>query len=225
MVKGLTLEAGAGIMAARAQRAFDSVDDLARRGALAKRDLKALAAAGALAALAGHRREAAWHVTGVERAPPLAMHVSEAAAPRLRAPSEGEDVAADYASVGLTLGRHPLALLRPQLARRRLLTADVLTTLTHGRFACTAGLVITRQRPGTAGDVTFLTLEDETGHVNVVVWRDVAARQRRELLHARLVAVYGILERQGDVVHLIAGRLEDLTPLLGSLVTQSRDFH
>jgi error-prone DNA polymerase len=153
------------------------------------------------------------------------MHVTEPAAPDLVAPTEGQDIAADYASVGLTLGRHPLALLRPQLARRRLSTADVLPTLAHGRFACVAGLVITRQRPGTAGDVTFLTLEDESGHVNVVVWHDLAVRQRRELLHARLLAVYGILERQGDVVHLIAGRLEDLTPMLGTLVTHSRDFH
>ncbi|MHB1352586.1 MAG: OB-fold nucleic acid binding domain-containing protein, partial [Thiobacillus sp.] len=110
-------------------------------------------------------------------------------------------------------------------ARRRLAAAEALRDLAHGRFACTAGLVVTRQRPGTASGVTFLTLEDETGPTNVIVWRDLAERQRRELLGARLLAVYGVLERQGEVVHLVAGRLQDLTPLLGRLVTHSRDFH
>jgi len=132
---------------------------------------------------------------------------------------------ADYASLGLTLGRHPLALLRPHLQRQRLVTAAQLRGLPHGKITRAAGLVISRQRPGTASGVTFLTLEDETGPINVVVWRDLAERQRSELLGSRLLAVYGRLERQGEVEHLIAGRLRDLTPLLGNLVTQSRDFH
>ncbi len=85
--------------------------------------------------------------------------------------------------------------------------------------------MISRQHSGTASGVTFLTLEDETGSISVVVWRDLAERQRRELLGSRLLAVYGVLERQGEVAHLIAGRLRDMTPLLGNLVTQSRDFH
>ena len=106
-----------------------------------------------------------------------------------------------------------------------MVTAEELRAFPHGRIARAAGLVISRQRPGTASGVTFLTLEDETGQINVVVWRDTAERQRRELLGSRLLAVYGVLERQGAVVHLIAGRLKDLTPLLGNLVTQSRDFH
>jgi error-prone DNA polymerase len=118
-----------------------------------------------------------------------------------------------------------LALLRNRLARERLLTAEELSRLPHGRLVRAAGLVLNRQRPGTASGVIFLTLEDETGHVNVVVWRDLAERQRRALLGARLLAVYGKLERQGEVVHLIAGHLRDLTPLLGNLVTHSRDFH
>ena len=110
------------------------------------------------------------------------------------------------------------------LQRRRLVTAAQLDRLPHGRIARAAGLVINRQRPGTASGVTFLTLEDETGQVNVVVWRDLAERQRRDLLGSRLLAVYGAIERQGTVAHLIAGRLEDLTPLLGNLATRSRDF-
>ena len=225
MVKGLSMECGAGLMAARAQRSFSDVDDLALRGRIGKRDLKHLAHAGALAALAGHRRQALWQVAAIEPALPLAAPVIDDIQPELFPLSEGQNVVADYAAVGLTLARHPLALLRAHLDRRHLQSASHVRNLPHGRFARVAGLVITRQRPATSSGVTFLTLEDETGHVNVVVWRDLAERQRRELLGARLLAVHGTLERQGEVLHLIAGRMEDLTPLLGKLVTHSRDFH
>jgi len=225
MVNGFSLEGAARLTAARAQNPFDSVDDLAIRGGLDPRDLKCLAAAGALTRLAGHRRQAYWDVAGIERATPLAMmHIAEPQ-PELFPLTEGQDLVADYASLGLSLGRHPLALLRDRLQRERLLTAEELGRLPHGRFARAAGLVLNRQRPGTASGVTFLTLEDETGQVNVVVWRDLAERQRRALLGARLLAVYGKLERQGEVAHLIAGHLRDMTSLLGNLVTHSRDFH
>ncbi len=147
------------------------------------------------------------------------------AQPVLVAPTEGENLVADYASLGLTLGRHPLALLRPHLRRQRMHTAAELKTLPHGRLARVTGLVTGRQRPGTASGVTFVTLEDETGMVNVVVWRALADRQRKELLRSSLMSVYGTLEREGEVVHLIAGRLRDQTALLGNLVTRSRDFH
>jgi error-prone DNA polymerase len=223
-VKGLSLEGVACLTAARARGPIKSVEGLARSG-IDPRDLKCLAAAGALARLAGHRRQAYWDVAGIERATPLAMGHVEEAQPDLFPLTEGQDLVADYASIGLSLGRHPLALLRSRLQRDRLLTAEELSRLPHGRLVCAAGLVLNRQRPGTASGVTFLTLEDESGHVNVVVWRDLAERQRRELLGARLLAVYGTLERQGEVAHLIAGYLRDLTPLLGNLVTHSRDFH
>jgi error-prone DNA polymerase len=224
-VKGFSLEGVARLTAARAQGGFDSVEELATRSGIDPHDLKCLAAAGALASLAGHRRKAYWDVAGIERRTPLAMgHVAEAQ-PDLFALTEGQDLVADYASLGLSLGRHPLALLRDRLQPDRIVTAAELSHLPHGRLVRAAGLVINRQRPGTASGVTFLTLEDETGHVNVVVWRDLAERQRRELLGARLLAVYGTLERQGEVAHLIAGHLRDLTPLLGKLVTHSRDFH
>ena len=225
MVNGLSREGAARLTAARAQRSFDSVEDLALRGRLEKRDLKCLAAAGALAALAGHRRQAYWNVAGIEHNTPLALASVEEIQPELLPLSEGQNLAADYASLGLTLGRHPLALLRNTLQRQRLVTAEALRAFPHGRIARAAGLVINRQRPGTASGVTFLTMEDETGQINVVVWRDLAERQRRELLESRLLAVYGVLERQGEVTHLIAGHLKDLTPMLGDLVTQSRDFH
>jgi error-prone DNA polymerase len=142
----------------------------------------------------------------------------------LAPPSEGEDIVADYASLGLSLGRHPLALLRARLARQGMATASDLRSLPHGLAARFTGLVTGRQRPGTASGVTFVTLEDETGMVNVIVWNDLAERQRKELLRSSLMTVYGTLEREGEVMHLIAARLRDQTALLGRLVTRSRDF-
>ncbi len=226
MINGLTGAAADRIVAARAAGAFASTADLARRAALNRHDLNALAAAGALAALAGHRRHAHWQVAGIEHAPPLLMEAApREIAPAFEAPAEGEELVADYASLGLTLGRHPLALLRERLKRLRFATAAELRSAPHGRPARAAGIVTGRQRPDTASGVVFVTLEDETGSVNVVVWRDVGERQRRELLGARLLGVHGILERDGEVVHLIAGRLTDHSALLGQLATASRDFH
>lgn len=225
MVNGFSRDGALRILEARMQRAFDSVEDLALRAGLEKRDLKCLAAAGALSALAGHRRQAYWDVAGIEQVTPLAFAPVEEMQPELLPLTEGQNLVADYDSLGLTLGRHPLALLRDTLRTQRLVTAAELRTFPHGRLTRAAGLVIGRQRPGTASGVTFVTLEDETGQINVVVWRDLGDRQRRELLGARLLAVYGVLERQGEVAHLIAGHLKDLTPLLGDLVTHSRDFH
>jgi len=140
-------------------------------------------------------------------------------------PTEGENLVADYASTGLTLGRHPLALLRSRLARMRFATADELKLLPGGTPARAAGMVTGRQRPSTASGTVFVTLEDETGCVNVIVWPHLIERQRRELLGARLMGVEGVLEREGEVMHLVAKRLSDHSALLGSLVTQSRDFH
>jgi error-prone DNA polymerase len=226
LVKGLAKAAAERLVAARGQRAFASVDDLARRANLNAHDMHALAAAGALAGLSGHRRDALWDVSGIERPPRLLAEAPIVEAqPVLAAPTEGEDLVADYASLGLTLGRHPLALLRERLQRQRMHTAAELKTLPHGRIARVTGLVTGRQRPGTASGVTFVTLEDETGMVNVIVWRDLADRQRKELLRSSLMSVYGTLEREGEVVHLIAGRLRDQTALLGNLLTRSRDFH
>jgi error-prone DNA polymerase len=226
LVKGFPQASGDRLVAARRARAFDDVTDLARRARLNRHDLEALAAAGALASLSGHRRSALWDVAGIERMPPVLDEASiDEASPVLEPPGEGDDIVADYASLGLTLGRHPVALLRERLQRQRMFTAAELKALPHGRIARVTGLVTGRQRPGTASGVTFVTLEDETGMVNVIVWRDLAERQRKELLRSSLLAVYGTLEREGEVVHLIAGRLRDQTALLGNLVTRSRDFH
>lgn len=231
MVKGLSQDAASRLVAAR--RALDwsasgahDFEALALAARLTRRDTQALAAAGALNGVEGHRRCALWRIAGIEARPPLLAHAPIAdRTPALQAPGEGEDIAADYASLGLTLGRHPLTLLRPRLQRARALTAAQLRAQPHGRLVRAAGLVIGRQRPDTASGVIFLTLEDESGMVNVVVWRAVAEAQRRVLLGARLMAVHGVLERDGEVVHLIAGRLVDLSHLLGSLQARSRDFH
>jgi error-prone DNA polymerase len=228
MIGGLTEAGGQRIVAARAQQPFAHVADLAHRAQLDRRDLTALAAAGALAALAGHRHAAVWDVAGVEKLPSILAGAGTTFAempPALPAPTEGQDITADYRALGLTLGRHPLALLREQLQAKRLITSADVACTPHGRSVRTAGIVIGRQRPDTVSGVIFVTLEDETGATNVIVWRDLFDRQRRELLGARLMAVYGRVERESDVVHLIAGHLVDLSPMLGSLPTRSRDFH
>jgi error-prone DNA polymerase len=226
MVAGLSEAGGKRLVEARNERPFADVADLAHRAQLDRRDMKALADADALAALAGHRHAAVWDVAGVERLPPLvAGSAFDENDPMLDAPTEGQEIIADYRSLGLTLRRHPLALLRRQLQKRRLASAAEIAHAPHGRIVRTAGIVIGRQKPDTASGVIFVTIEDETGATNVIVWRDLSDRQRRELLGARLLAVYGKVEREGPVVHVLAGRLADLTPLLGQLPTRSRDFH
>ena len=226
MIKGLT-EAGAKrIVAARADEPYRDVADLARRAALNRRDLANLARAGALASLAGHRRNAHWLVAGAGYEAHLLRDAPvQESLPLLARPTEGEDLVADYHSVGLTLGRHPLALLRERLARMHLSTAEQLKALPNGRPARTAGIVTCRQRPGTAQGVIFVTLEDETGYTNIVVWNDLVERQRKELMGARLLGVEGYMQNESGVVHLIARRLIDHTALLGRLTTESRDFH
>jgi error-prone DNA polymerase len=145
--------------------------------------------------------------------------------PLLRRPTEGEDIVADYATLGLTLGRHPLALLRPRLEALGYGSAADVQALAHDRAARAAGIVITRQRPASASGVVFVTLEDETGYLNLIVWESLAQRARRALLESRLLGVRGRVQREGEVLHLIARELVDLSDLLGDLRTGSRDFH
>ncbi len=227
LVKGLSAEAAGRLVAVRAGRSrFESVQQLAELARLDRRELGCLAAAGALAGLGGHRHRAAWNVAGVESPLPLLPEVRIAEGlPLLRAPREGEDIVADYAHTGLTLRRHPIALLRPQLGARGVLSSAELRAAPHGSIVRTAGLVITRQRPGSAEGVTFVTLEDEFGSINLIVWRDVAERQRRPLVASRLLAVAGELQVEGEVMHVIAHRLADLSRWLGQLQARSRNFH
>jgi error-prone DNA polymerase len=226
LTKGLAREAGARVVAARAVAPFASVQDLAERSKLDARELGTLASAGALATLASNRHRARWEVAGVERPSPVFERVRFAeASPLLRRPTEGEDIAADYRHVGITLGNHPLKLLRTRLAAARVLTASEVAALEHGSSVRAAGLVITRQRPSSASGVTFVTLEDETGYLNLVVWERLAEQARKTLLGAALLGVFGTVQKEAGVLHVIAERLVDHSELLGKLVTRSRDFH
>jgi error-prone DNA polymerase len=221
----MSREAAARIEDARAIRAFDSVADLARRAQLDRGELQVLAGANALRSLAGHRRSALWQAVGaVPDKDLLRPTTPREEAPVLAAPSEGDEIVGDYRAQGLTLGRHPLALLRPQLLAKRLLPAATLADFQDGQLARACGIVTVRQRPGTAKGVLFMTLEDETGNVNVIVWPSLVEQQRREVLNAPLLAVYGIWQRQGEVRHLVAKRLVDMSHLLGRLDTSSRNF-
>jgi error-prone DNA polymerase len=229
LVKSLSKAGAERLLAARSERAFASVGDLAIRAALDRGDLEALAAAGAFATLSGNRHLAFWEVAGAEQPLPLAPAASDRMGcadgrPLLRAPTEGQSIAADYSALGLTLGRHPLALLRARLSAEQLLPARALIDAGNGARVRTAGIVLMRQRPATAGGVTFLTLEDESGQINVIVWESIASQQRRALLESRLLEVHGELQSQEGVTHLIARRLIDRTRLLGQLLTRSRDF-
>lgn len=225
LVRGLS-EAGARrVETARRERPFDDVDDLVRRARTDRADLAALANAGALSAIAGHRHRARWAVAGVESPRPLLEDAPvREGLPMLRAPGEGRDIVADYRSLGLTLGRHPLALLRQRLAGEGVISSAELEAVPHGVRVRYAGLVVNRQRPGSARGVTFVTLEDESGHANIIVWRDLAEAQRRPLLGARLLEVDGQVQKEGSVIHLVAQRLVDRSRLLGSLDVRSRDF-
>jgi error-prone DNA polymerase len=225
LLRGMKDGAAERIENARAVRAFASVNDLARRAQLDRKDLHALAAANALAALAGNRREALWQsVAAVPDKDLLAPAATQDETPELGAPSEANDIVADYRSFGLTLNRHPLELLRPQLLANRLMPASTLRTYRNGRLARGCGLVTVRQRPGTAKGVVFITLEDETGNVNVIIWPSLLEKQRKEALGAALLAVYGTWQCEGEVRHLVAQRLVDMSHLLGGLQTTSRNF-
>ncbi|MDP2367748.1 error-prone DNA polymerase [Rhodoferax sp.] len=230
MVSGLTQEAAHRITAAREQAPFVSTEDLALRARLDAGGLKALAGADALISLSGHRRQQVWDACALKPAPPLlqAVPVDEDVL-ALSPADEAEEVFFDYAALGLTLRSHPLAILRAQLSKQKLQTAAQLRDLPSGRLVRACGIVVMRQRPQTAKGVTFVTLEDETGSVNVIVWKSLQEKQRAELLRSRLMAVYGVWQRDedsgGEVRHLIAKRLVDLTPLLGGLSTASREFH
>ena len=227
MIAGFREEDGRRIEAARPGTGFSDIADLDQRAGLDARAQALLADAGALRALAGNRHQARWDVAGVHKQLGLfaGLPSPDEAVVALPAPTVGEDLQADYATVGTTLGPHPLALLRDELRKRRCRSSRELMAVEHGRNVSVAGLVTGRQRPGTASGVTFVTLEDEFGNLNVVVWRDLAERQRQALVGSRLLKVDGRWEAVGEVRHLIAGRLTDLTPLLEGMSVRSRDFH
>ncbi len=233
LVGSLGEKAGLRIMEARQAAPFINAEDLALRAALEPREMQALASGDALQSLSGHRRQQVWDAAAQKRPAKLLQNapLNEEALDLEEAP-EGEEIVFDYASLGFTLRRHPLALLRPRLARMKLLNAGELARRPDGSRVSACGIVTLRQQPASARGTIFLTLEDETGSVNVIVWKSVREGQREALLQAKLLAVDGIWQRDtangGRVCHLIAETMTDLTPLLGRLAgqgNQSRDFH
>ncbi len=213
MVKGLAEESGRRI---EAGRPFRSPEDLMRRAGLNTRELRFLARAGALKSLVGHRYQSHWEVAALHK--PTALEEAQADSARdeasgieLPAPGVADDMMDDYRYASLTLGPHPMALLRrhPDFAKAR--TALDLEGFQHGKMVQVAGIVTGRQRPGSASGVMFVTLEDETGNVNVVVWTSVQERFRAVLLQGQLLKVKGIVEREKEVIHVVAGHIEDAT--------------
>ncbi|WP_193087697.1 error-prone DNA polymerase [Advenella sp. FME57] len=226
-LKGMQEAAAQRIVQARAQTPFDSVADLARRADLSRHDLNALAVGNALESLAGHRRAALWDAVvsvpdkDILREAPIYETVS----PQLTLLTEGQSMVADYDSLGLTLGRHPLELLRDKLSKMRFSSSAVLQEQPDRRLVRAAGIVTVRQRPGTAKGVVFVTLEDEYGQINLLVRPALVERQRKELLTSRLMGAYGRWQSANGVQHVIVERLVNLTHLLGQLQTRSRNFH
>ena len=229
-IGGLSQDAGQRIVEDRAHGPYTTPEDLARRARLDARELQALAQADALRGLSGHRHQAAWAVAGIDTRPTPMLRETRVieAVVRLPAPTEADDTLADYRALGLTLNRHPLALLREELARFHVQPAAVLRTYPDGRLARASGLVTHRQRPETAKGTMFVTLEDDTGTVNAIVWPAVVESQRKPLLAARLLTVFGRWQRAGEgegaVMHLVVMKAIDHSDLLQGLASRSRDF-
>ena len=229
LVKGLSREAGERLDQQRPPQGYRSASELRQLARLSQRELEALASAGALTGFSSNRHQAYWQLLEQQHSPGLLLGEPQGdylpgPAVELPAPSEGQNLLADYASLGLSLRRHPLALLREQGYLKHCLNSEQLLGTEPGRPVQVAGLVTGRQRPGSAAGITFVTLEDETGNINVVVWLATARHQRKPLLTARLLHVKGVVEREGDIIHIIAGKLNDLSHLIENLNVRSRDF-
>lgn len=236
MVKGLANAHGAAIVAARADQPYASIDDLWRRAGVPSAALVQLAEADAFRpALGLARREALWAIKALRDEPlPLfaapsvreAETVPEVNEPTvaLRPMTAGSEVVEDYGHVGLTLRSHPLSFLRVDFRCRRLITCAEAMATRDGRWVETTGIVLVRQRPGSAKGVMFITLEDETGIANLVVWAKVFAANRRAVLSASMMAVRGRIQREGEVVHLVAERITDLSADLASVGSRDAPF-
>jgi len=226
MVAGLVEGQGHAIAQQRLTHGeYPDLDELAHRAHLPKRAMQLLAQAGALASVAGHRRLAHWGAIGVERLPGiLAGRSAREQNLPLSAPSEGEDIISDYKGMGLTLGRHPLALLRKKLDRLRVQRAADLRELKSGMRVRVAGIVTHRQRPETASGVIFMSLEDETGMSNLIVWPRVQETQREAVFGAHMMVVEGELQNEMNVIHVVAQKMRDYSHWLGRIRTGSRDF-
>ncbi|MDB5973786.1 MAG: dnaE2 [Nevskia sp.] len=226
MVNGFSEDESKKLLPARTTRPFASLEDLANRTGLSRHALGALAEAGALEPLAGHRHASLWEVAGVQRLDRV-LAGSSVAEERiaLPAPTEGQSLVADYRSLGLTLGRHPLALLRQRLSRLGVTPAANLLGVPSGQTVRVAGIVTHRQRPGTASGIVFATLEDETGSTNLIIKSKVMDAQRDAILGSSLMLVEGELQSAENVINVVARRIRNRSEWLGGLSTTSRDFH
>ncbi len=228
-IKGFREDAAARVICARSQSPILTVDDIARRARLDRGDLSRLTEGGAFKKLSGHRYQTHWDAKGILPETPLLSQVAEEKSQygkvRLPAPLETDDLRADYTSLGLTLGRHPMAMLRDMGEPfSHCKTARELEGINHGRFVQVCGIVTGRQRPSSASGVLFLTLEDETNNVNVVVWARILENYRAAVIQGRLLRIKGAVERKDSVIHVIAGHVEDLSQYLEQFSLKSRDF-
>jgi error-prone DNA polymerase len=222
LVRGLGEEAGRRIESARRERAFASVEDLVARGGLDKKQLEALAHAGALVGFGLERREAMWKVRAPRERELFAGLELGDAMPELPAMSRAEQLVLDYETTGVSVGDHAMKVVRPRLPRHYKSASDLATT-PHGARVSTAGMVICRQRPGTASGVVFVTMEDETGFVNLILWSRTFEKWRHVATTSSMLVAHGQVERQGEVVYVVPDRLEKLTLLAPPAM--SRDFH
>jgi error-prone DNA polymerase len=227
LVKGLQKEAMQHLIEVRTRQQFSSTLDIRRRAKLEPAQLELLIGAGALQGMSGHRHQSHWEAAGIEEFTPLPIDpIDLSEGTELGAPTEIQDLTSDYNHIGLTLGRHPMVLLREHFKIfQQCKKQNELGELGHGRFVRIAGIVTGRQRPGTESGVIFLTLEDETGNINVVVWKDLQMRCREALLTAKLLMVKGVVETDNNVVHVIGGELIDCSHYLSDMTMRSRDFH
>ena len=209
----------------RRGQAYDSVRDLWLRSGLSSAVLEKLADADAFRSLGLDRRQALWAVRGLDRVgdqddlPLFTSRPAREMEPDARLPPMplGAHVVEDYRRLSLSLKAHPASFMRARLSARGILRSDALPKVKNGERVTVAGLVLVRQRPGTAKGVIFMTLEDETGVANVIVWPKAFERLRAIVLGARFVAVTGKLQSEQGVIHIVAERMNDLTPMLGLL--------
>ncbi|HAJ43127.1 MAG TPA: error-prone DNA polymerase, partial [Alcanivorax sp.] len=226
-IKGFNPEAAQRLVQARAEAPFTGVGDLCHRARLGQREREALVAGNALRGLSGHRHQAHWDVQGLEGQRPLLEDGTQGDhdGVYLDAPSEYTTLIEDYRHLGVSLGKHPMALVRHLPRFKRGYRAKDLKRARPGQVVRVAGLVTNRQRPGSAKGTLFMTLEDETGNTNVVVWSAIQERFRTVLLKSPMVTVTGTVEISPEgIVHLMAGRLDDTSDALNELIVRSRDF-
>ncbi len=236
MAKGLANRHAALIIAAREEQSFQSIDDLWQRAGVPAAALVELAEADAfLPSMKLARRDAIWAIEALRDEPlPLfaaaavreQKSIPEASEPTviLQPMTKGREVVEDYCHTGLTLREHPITFLRGDMKKRRIVTCDEAMNARDGKWVETAGLVLVRQRPGSAKGVMFVTIEDETGIANLIVWVKTFEKFRRAVLGAGMIGVYGKIQREGQVVHLVAYRITDMSAELASVGSKDRTY-